>query len=249
MGAKSNLPPQPPSLHQWATCLLHAYSYIQQSGRSVKSVNAKNTKKSLIHENADANITCDFGDISRSRSRLPHTHTARRPATSLARLQLDEGFFKSINYGISKCRHYPGEYLAYGFIPAPHREYIPMHLICTQTFSNEGMKPSGCVSTSNTNMPTFCYCRCCRLLVVEISARICFWIWRALCIFRFPGYSRGMRRERWSIIPPHSIERNPIKMFLFVRWHTTATSSLECMERGWRIFYSSPIGALYLNCK
>ena len=34
-------------------------------------------KKSPIHENADANITCDFGDgdISRFRSRLPHTRT------------------------------------------------------------------------------------------------------------------------------------------------------------------------------
>ena len=55
---------------------LHAYSSIQQSGRS-KTMNAKNTKKSLIHENADANITCDFGDgdISRFRSRLPHTRT------------------------------------------------------------------------------------------------------------------------------------------------------------------------------
>ena len=33
-------------------------------------------KKSKIHENVDANITCDFGDgdISRYRSRLPHTH-------------------------------------------------------------------------------------------------------------------------------------------------------------------------------
>ena len=53
---------------------LHAYSYIQQSGRSVKTMNAKITKISPIHENADANITCDFGDrdISRSRSRLPH---------------------------------------------------------------------------------------------------------------------------------------------------------------------------------
>ena len=32
-------------------------------------------KKSPIHENADENITCDFGygDISRFRSRLPHT--------------------------------------------------------------------------------------------------------------------------------------------------------------------------------
>ena len=63
----------------------HVYSYIQQSGRSVKTMNAKNMKKkSPIHENADANITCDVGDgdISRFRSRLPNTrtygHTARR---------------------------------------------------------------------------------------------------------------------------------------------------------------------------
>ena len=45
-------------------------------------MNAKNTiKKSPIHENADANITCDIGDgdISRSRSRLPHGQTDRRP--------------------------------------------------------------------------------------------------------------------------------------------------------------------------
>ena len=39
----------------------HAYSYIQQSGRSIKTMNAKNTQKSPIHENADANITCDLG--------------------------------------------------------------------------------------------------------------------------------------------------------------------------------------------
>ena len=43
-----------------AACSLHAYSYIQQSGRSVKSTNAKIRNKSPIHENADANITCDF---------------------------------------------------------------------------------------------------------------------------------------------------------------------------------------------
>ena len=36
----------------------HAYSFIQQSDRSVKTMNAKNTKKSPIHENAD--ITCGF---------------------------------------------------------------------------------------------------------------------------------------------------------------------------------------------
>ena len=64
-----------------------------KSGPNLKSMNAKNTTKSPIHENADTNITCDFGvgDISRSRSRLP-THTATRPHThtSLAGLQLDK---------------------------------------------------------------------------------------------------------------------------------------------------------------
>ena len=42
-------------------------------------MNAENTKNSAIHENADANITCDFGDgdISRFRSRLPATLLAR----------------------------------------------------------------------------------------------------------------------------------------------------------------------------
>ena len=74
-GAKSNPPPT-----ATVSCIsaLHAYSYIQQSGcvHSVKTMNAKNMKKSPIHENADANITCDFGDgdISRYRSRLPYGH-------------------------------------------------------------------------------------------------------------------------------------------------------------------------------
>ena len=45
--------------------------------KCLKTMNAKNTKKSLLHEHADTNITCDFGDgdISRYRSRFPHTHT------------------------------------------------------------------------------------------------------------------------------------------------------------------------------
>ena len=34
-------PPQPPSV----ACSLHAYSYNQQSARSIKTMNAKNTKK------------------------------------------------------------------------------------------------------------------------------------------------------------------------------------------------------------
>ena len=49
-------------------------------GRTLETMNAKNTrkKKSPFHENADANITCNFGDgdISRSRSRLTHGHMA-----------------------------------------------------------------------------------------------------------------------------------------------------------------------------
>ena len=50
-------------------------------------MNAKNTKKSPIHENADADITCDFGDgdISCYRSRLPYG----QPHTSLAQFYLD----------------------------------------------------------------------------------------------------------------------------------------------------------------
>ena len=63
-----------PHNHRQVISSLH----IQQSGRSVKSMNAKNTKKSPIHENADANVTYEFGDgdISRSRSRLPHDQMA-----------------------------------------------------------------------------------------------------------------------------------------------------------------------------
>ena len=61
-------------LHQLIACIF-IYS---TKWPYVKTMNAKNTKKSQIHENADANITCDFGDgdISRSRSRLTHTRTA-----------------------------------------------------------------------------------------------------------------------------------------------------------------------------
>ena len=42
-------------------------------------MNPKSSKKLPIHENADANITCDFGDgdISRSRSFLSNTCTTR----------------------------------------------------------------------------------------------------------------------------------------------------------------------------
>ena len=63
-------------LHQFIECI---FICIQQSGRSVNPMNSKNKKNSAIHENADANITCDFGDgdISRFRSRLWHTRPHR----------------------------------------------------------------------------------------------------------------------------------------------------------------------------
>ena len=49
-----------------------------------KNMNPKNTKKSPIHENADANITCDFGDVDISRLGVAYiTHVIHR---SLARL-------------------------------------------------------------------------------------------------------------------------------------------------------------------
>ena len=35
-------------------------------------MNAKNTKKSPIHENADVNIACDFGDGDISRLGVPY---------------------------------------------------------------------------------------------------------------------------------------------------------------------------------
>ena len=82
MGAKSNSPPQPPSAAS-VHCMHH--NNIQQSGRSVKIMSAKIRQKSPIHENADSNITCDFGDgdISRCRSRLPASHIASHIASSI----------------------------------------------------------------------------------------------------------------------------------------------------------------------
>ena len=41
-------------------------------------MNPKNTKKSAIHENADANITCDFGDSDISHLEVGYlTHAIR----------------------------------------------------------------------------------------------------------------------------------------------------------------------------
>ena len=67
-----------PHNHRQLHQRMHVHNYyIQQSGRSVKTINVKNTKQSPIHKNADANITSYFGggDISRFRSRLPLTRT------------------------------------------------------------------------------------------------------------------------------------------------------------------------------
>ena len=46
-------------------------------------MNPKNSKTSPIHENADTNITCDFGDgdISHSRSFLSNTYRRERTTT------------------------------------------------------------------------------------------------------------------------------------------------------------------------
>ena len=57
-----------------------------KSGRCVKSMNPKNTKKAPIHKNADANITCDFGDGDISRlgvSNQTHVYKHRSPVSSI----------------------------------------------------------------------------------------------------------------------------------------------------------------------
>ena len=54
--------------------------------RNVKNMNPKNTKKSPIHENADANITCNFrdGDISHlGVAYLTHVYIGRYITTSI----------------------------------------------------------------------------------------------------------------------------------------------------------------------
>ena len=56
------------------------YFSIQQTKKKKK----KNEKKSPIHENADASITCDFGDGDVSRLGVAYlTHVIHRPYTSL----------------------------------------------------------------------------------------------------------------------------------------------------------------------
>ena len=46
---------------------------------NLKSMNPKNTKKSAIHENADANITCNFRDSDISRLGVAYlTHAIHR---------------------------------------------------------------------------------------------------------------------------------------------------------------------------
>ena len=68
-------------------------------------MNPKNSKKSLIHENADANITCDFGDgdISRSRSFLSNTYRRERPRPH-ARTRQSRELLKFI----SRCLRFVG---------------------------------------------------------------------------------------------------------------------------------------------
>ena len=60
-------------------CLVHVYPACKKWPLRTKYESQKYEKKSPIHENVDAKITCDFGDgdINRSRSRLPHTYIHR----------------------------------------------------------------------------------------------------------------------------------------------------------------------------
>ncbi len=81
-------------------------------------MNPKNSKQSPIHENADVNITCDFGDgdISRSRSFLSttglnhatHKHATNIPPTSINNpLNPSKGGVGQFFFGESQSRLYP----------------------------------------------------------------------------------------------------------------------------------------------
>ena len=84
-------------LHQLIACIF-IYS---TKWPYVKTMNAKNTKKSPIHENADANTTGAFGDgdISRSRSRFTHTHIA---SSIIVRLSIYIPLLPSVFYPMRK---------------------------------------------------------------------------------------------------------------------------------------------------
>ena len=62
-------------------------------------MNPKNSKESPIHENADANITCDFGDgdISRSRSFLSNTYRRERTTTQKTPTQKTDSHVDFLN--------------------------------------------------------------------------------------------------------------------------------------------------------
>ena len=70
-------------------------------------MNPKNSKKSPIHENADANITCDFGDgdISRSRSFLSNTYRRER-TTTYPPTHPDDGQSRGLLKFISRFEHH-----------------------------------------------------------------------------------------------------------------------------------------------
>ena len=68
-------------------------------------MNAKNMKKSPIHENADANITCDFGDgdISRSRSQLPASDIVSSIIVRLIQqVDVTSKFIGAMRFGITQ---------------------------------------------------------------------------------------------------------------------------------------------------
>ena len=103
-------------------------------------MNPQNSKKSPIHENADANITCDFGDgdISRSRSFLSNTYRReRRPTHERTKTDSHVDFFISrlfsealaenddigtingspFDHGDNECKYYSPEHFAQNIHP------------------------------------------------------------------------------------------------------------------------------------
>ena len=75
MAETSNPPPQPPLAASVHCMHIQIFNKLAVSLKKLCMPKIRE-KKSPIHENADANITRDFGDGgSNFRSRLPHTRT------------------------------------------------------------------------------------------------------------------------------------------------------------------------------
>ena len=114
-------------------------------------MNPKNSKKSPIHENVDANITCDFGDgdISRSRSFLSttglnhatnHPQPTNFPQTSINNPLNPSGVGLVFFFGENQSRLYPHMRAKFGRGPTVVSKKGLLKFISRYVQNNERVK-------------------------------------------------------------------------------------------------------------